>query len=163
GLRVLVALGPLFIVCARQKELLARLQAMLEAHAPPRDAHAQTMACIWIVYVYQRQGESELGRIWLDKADSMIARLENPAQHCSMLLFRMLDAQLRGDNALAHSYLEQRRQLAAAHDYFGIGKEAVEGYLSWHSAILSLAESDYRQALPAMQAGHARAVKHGNM
>jgi predicted ATPase/transcriptional regulator with XRE-family HTH domain len=163
GLRILVAFGPLFIVRAIQIELLARLQAMLEAHTPPRDPHAQTMACLWIALVYQRQGEFELARDWLDKAEAVIAQLDNPALQFSMLWMRMFDAQMRCDYGLAHSYLEQRHHLAMIHDYFGIGKEAVEDDLAWLSAVLLLAERNYRQALPELQLAHAQAIKLGNM
>jgi predicted ATPase/class 3 adenylate cyclase len=163
GLRVLVAFGPLFIVRVVQKELLARLRAMLEAQAPPRDAHAQTMACFWIAHVYQRQSEFDPGKVWLDKAETLIAQLDNPALQFSMLSLRMFDAQMRGDYGLAHSYLEQRQHLAITHDYFGIGKEAVEDDLGWDLALLLFAESDYRQALPRFQLIHAHAIKLGNM
>src|SRR5262249_41814973 len=104
GLRVLVAFVPLFIVRSVQIELLGRLQAMLEAHSAPRDAHAQTMACVWIALVYQRQGEFELARVWLDKAETLIAQLDNPVLRFSILAFRMFDVQMRGDYALAQSY-----------------------------------------------------------
>src|SRR5439155_15437544 len=102
---------PLFMARAVQKELLSRLRAMLEAHAP-RDAHSQAMACLWIVLVYQRQGEFDLARVWLDKAETLIAQLDRPALQFSMFLFRMFDAQMRGDYGLAHSYQEQRQHLA---------------------------------------------------
>jgi hypothetical protein len=163
GLRVLVAVGPLFIVRAVQKELLIRLRAMLEAHAPPDDAHAQTMACLWIAHVYLRQSEFDLGKVWLDKAEILIAQLDNPALQFSMLYFRMFDAQMRGDYGLAHAYLEQRQQLAITYHYFGLNKEAVEDDLRWDFAQLLFAESDYHQALPQLQRSHERAIKLGNM
>jgi hypothetical protein len=163
GLRVLVAFGPLFIVRVVQKELLARLQAMLEAHPPPRDAHAQTMACFWIAHVYQRQSEFDLGRVWLDRAETLIAQVDNPALQFSILSLRMFDAQMRGDYGLAHSYLEQRQHLATTHDYFGIVKEAVEDGLRWDLALLLFAENDYQQALPRVRLSHAHAIKLGNM
>jgi predicted ATPase/transcriptional regulator with XRE-family HTH domain len=163
GLRVLVAVGPLFIVSVVQKELVARLRAMLEAHAPLRDAHAQTMACFWIAHVYGRQSESDLGKVWLDKAETLIAQLDNPALHCSLLALRMADAQLRGDYGLAHAYLEQRHHLAVTHDYFGIGKETVEDDLEWDLAQLLFNERDYQQALPRFRRSHARAIQRGNL
>jgi len=163
GLRVLIASGALFIVRAGQKELLARLRAMLEGHTPPRDTHTQSMAYLWIVHVYQRQGELDTGRVWLENAETLIAQLDNPALQFSMLFLRMVDAELRGDSILARSYLEQREHLAVTHNYFGIGKEVVEEVLVWHSALLLLVEGDFGQALHKGKIAHAHAIKRGNM
>jgi hypothetical protein len=160
---VLIASGELFIVRAGQKELLARLQAMLETHTPPRDTHAQSMACLWIVHVYQRQGELDTGRVWLDKAETLIAQLDNPALQFSTLFLRMIDAERRGDSVLVRSRQAQREHLAMTHDYFGIGKALVEEVLIWHSALLLLLEGDFGQALHKGKIAHAHAIKRGNM
>jgi hypothetical protein len=163
GLRVLIAAGPLFIVRAGQKELLARLQAMLEAHIQPCDTHAQSMAYLWIVHVYQRQGQIELGRVWLDKAETLITQLDTPALQFSMLCLRMVDAELRGDYGLVRSHQTQREHLAIMHDYFGIGKEVVEEVLVWHSALLLLLDGDFGLALHKGKIAHAHAIKRGNL
>jgi hypothetical protein len=50
-----------------------------------------------------------------------------------------------------------------AHNYFGIGKEVVEEVLVWHSALLSLVEGDFGQALHKGKIAHAHAIKRGNL
>ena len=162
GLRVLTAFGALFIVRAAQKELLARLRAMLEEYVP-RDVHAHAMACLWIANMHQRQAELDLGRVWLEKAETLIARLANPALQFSLLSGWMSDAHARGDYVLARSYHTQRQDLAVAHAYFGMDKERVEDELALYYGVLLLIERDYLQALPRLQRVHARAVKLGNL
>lgn len=163
GLCMLNACGSLFIIRARQNELLARLRLMLEVHAPPRDAQRHVWACLWIVHVYHRQAEFDQGRVWLDKAESLIAQIENPVPEMGLLHFRIYDAQMRGDYALAHAYLEQQHDLAIAHDYFGMSQAAVEDALINQRGLLLLSEGNYQQARQPLQVGHARLIKHGNL
>src|SRR5262249_52496284 len=163
GLRILVAAGSLFIIRARQNELLARLRAMLEAHAPPLDAHRRMRAYMGIVYVYHRQAEFDQGRVWLDRAESLLAQIENPVLEMGLLHLRMYDAQMRGDYALAHAYLEQQQTLALAHNYFGRSQAAVEDVLIDQRGLLLLSEGDYQQAKQLLQLGHAHQIKHGNL
>ena len=162
GLRVLIALGALFIVSAGQKEMRVRLQSMLDEYVQ-RDIHTHSMACLWIANLHQRQGKPDLGRVWLDKAEPLIAQLDNPALQFSLLAGWVFDAQLRGDYVLARSYHTRCQDLAVAHTYFGMDKEAVEDELAWQAALLLVVGRDYLRALPRLEIVHARAVKTGNM
>jgi hypothetical protein len=163
GLRILIALSTLFIMRAGEKELLARFQAMLEALAPPGDMRTHARACLWVVYLYQRKADIDQGRAWLDKAKTLIAQLDTPVLQFSLLSFWTSDAYIRGDYTLAHVYLEQQRNLAMAHDYFGRGKEDIEDALAWQHSYLLLLEHDYVQAKQRLQPSHARNVKLGNL
>jgi predicted ATPase/transcriptional regulator with XRE-family HTH domain len=163
GLGVLIAASSLFIIRAGQNELLVRLRAMLEEHAPPRDTHRYLRVCLWIAYLYQRQAEYDQGRVWLDKAESLLAQIENPLLEMGLLYLRMHDAQMRGDYPLAHAYLEQRQNLAIAHDYFGRSQAAVEEFLIYQRGLLLLSEGHYQQAKQPLQAGHAYHIKNGNL
>jgi predicted ATPase/DNA-binding XRE family transcriptional regulator len=162
GLCMLNACGSLFIIRARQNELLARLRLMLEAQAP-RDGHRHVRACLWIVHVYHRQANFEQARVWLDKAELLSAQIENPVLEMGLLHFRIYDAQMRGDYALAHAYLEQQQNLAIAHDYFGMSQAAVEDALINQRGLLLLSEGNYQQARQPLQVGHTRLVKRGNL
>jgi non-specific serine/threonine protein kinase len=163
GLRILIALSTLFIMRAGEKELLARFQAMLEALAPPGDMRTHARACLWVVYLYHRKADIDQGRGWLDKAKTLIAQLDTPVLQFSLLSFWTSGAYIRGDYTLAHVYLEQQRNLAMAHDYFGRGKEDIEDALAWQHSYLLLLEHDYMQAKQRLQPSHARNIKLGNL
>jgi predicted ATPase len=162
GLRILIACGSLFIIRARQNELLARLRAMLETHAPS-DTHRHMRICLWIAYLYQRQAEFDQARLWLDKTESLLTQIENPILEMGLLYLRMYDAKVRDDYPLAHAYLEQRQNLAIAHDYFGRSQAAVEEFLIFQRGLLLLEEGDYQQAKQPLQVGHAYHIKSGNL
>jgi predicted ATPase/DNA-binding XRE family transcriptional regulator len=163
GLRILIACGSLFIIRAQQNELLTRLLVMLETHAPPRDTHRHMRVCLWIAYLYQRQAEFDRGRVWLDKAESLLTQIKNPVLEMGLLYLRMYDAKMRGDYALAHAYQEQQQDLAIAHDYFGMSQAAVEDVLNGQRGLLLLSEGDYQQAKQPLQVFHAHLIKSGNL
>ena len=163
GLRILIACGSLFIIRAQQKELLTRLLVMLETHAPPRDTHRYLRVCLWIAYLYQRQAEFDRGRVWLDKAESLLTQIKNPVLEMGLLYLRMYDAKMRGDYALAHAYVEQQQNLAIAHAYFGRSQAAVEDMLNGQRGLLLLSEGDYQQAKQPLQVFHAYHIKSGNL
>lgn len=164
GLRISIAIGQLFIVVGAQHELLARFQALLGAPAPPRDAATQARACLWIAYVLsQRQSDFDLGRVWLEKAEALSAQLDNPALQFSIRFLQTQDAQLRGKYALAHTYLEQQKDLALANNYFGMGKESAEDTLVRSAGFLLLAEGNYHQVIQLCAENHARHSRLGNV
>jgi predicted ATPase/transcriptional regulator with XRE-family HTH domain len=162
GLRLLIAFGAFFIVRAGQKELLARLRAMLAEHVP-QDGHTHALACLWIAHVYQRQSELDLGRVWVDTAETLIAQLGNPALQFSLLFFRMHDAVWHGDYGRTRSYHAQRQHLALAHASFGMDKAEIEAVLAWHFGALLVLEGEHLQAGPPLKLAYAYQATRGNM
>ncbi|MEZ4731202.1 MAG: hypothetical protein R3E79_29135, partial [Caldilineaceae bacterium] len=161
GLCLLLTIADLFVVRAKPKELLARLRAMLNHPTPPHDVHTYVQACLVIVEHDHRLGAVDLGRTWLEKAEVMSANVDEPGLHGWILTSWYSNAMLSGDYALAHSYLEQWRTLAASHDHFGISAEDFTAGWAWLYGQLLLAEGDYRQAKQQLRLSHTRAVQCG--
>ena len=97
GLRLGLAMRGLFFVRAGQKEALARLSALVEHHAAPRNTSIEAQAYNYIAELYQRQGEVDKAIALLERVEAMVDMPDVLTRRAQILEIQGVYAENQGD------------------------------------------------------------------
>ena len=162
GLRLVTAIADLFIVRAGQKEVLARLRAMIEHPAAPRNTRVEALTYLFMFHLHDRQGDFDLAKVLLERAEAVVLALDDLSLRARILVAQGGVAQSKGDYVLARMYFNQWRELLLSNGRLGLNEETYAELETFHDGMLSLAAGDYARAADKLTSVHNVLVQRGN-
>ena len=162
GLRLILVVSNLFIIRAGQKEILVRVEGFVEHFAAPRNTRIEVQAYLLMVGLHHRQGEFDLARVLLERAETSALAFDDLNLHLEILGGREGNAESQGDYVLARSFFNKWREFILSNNLLGYSEELYTAVEACNDGMLSLGEGNYDHAADRLSFCHKQLIQKGS-